>query len=47
VSWQLAERGTGVIDVTVPPGTEAELALPDGTTDRLAPGTHRRRWLGG
>jgi alpha-L-rhamnosidase len=41
VAWRL-DGGEGSIDVTVPPGTEAELALPDGRTERLAPGRHAR-----
>jgi alpha-L-rhamnosidase len=45
VAWRTATAtGAGEIDVTVPPGTEAELALPDGTTATLAPGTHHARW---
>jgi hypothetical protein len=28
----------------VPPGTEAELVLPDGLEKRLAPGAHRFEW---
>jgi alpha-L-rhamnosidase len=43
VGWTL-EDGQGRVAVTVPPGTEADLALPDGTTDVLPPGSHERSW---
>lgn len=43
VAWRLAD-GEGSIDVTVPAGAEAELALPDGRAETLAPGRHRRAW---
>ena len=39
------DGGTGRLDVTVPGGTEAELLLPDGTSQLLAPGTHDRTWV--
>ena len=43
IAWQLdGERGS--IDVAVPPGTEAELVLPDGDVEPLAPGPHHRTW---
>jgi alpha-L-rhamnosidase len=32
------------LEVEVPPGTEAELALPDGTAGTLTSGAHRRSW---
>jgi alpha-L-rhamnosidase len=43
VAWRLA-GGEGTLDVAVPPGTEAELVLPDGRGERLAPGRQRRTW---
>jgi len=43
VAWRL-ERGGGEIDVTVPPDTEAELVLPGGGGEPLAPGRHQRTW---
>jgi alpha-L-rhamnosidase len=43
VSWAL-EGGLGRVAVTVPAGTEAELALPDGTAAVLPPGSHERTW---
>lgn len=43
VAWSI-DGGTGNLDVSVPDGTEAELVLPDGTTDRLAAGNHHRSW---
>ncbi len=43
VSWTLAD-GVGSATVTVPPGTEAELVLPDGSIEQLKPGAHQRRW---
>ncbi len=46
VAWEIAD-GRGRVDVTVPPGTEAELLLPDGTEATLAAGTHRRTWAAG
>jgi len=44
VAWQLPEENEGCIDLSVPPGTEAHLVLPDGTTITLAPGRHRQTW---
>jgi alpha-L-rhamnosidase len=44
VAWQLTEAGEGRIAITVPPGTTAELLLPDGTADALGAGEHERRW---
>ena len=41
VAWRL-DGDDGSIDVTVPPGTEAELALPGGRAELLAPGRHHR-----
>ena len=41
VGWSLDD---GSIEVTVPPGTEATLALPAAGDEILAPGTHRRAW---
>jgi alpha-L-rhamnosidase len=46
VAWQLGDGGAGEITVTVPPATTADLVLPDGATDVLAAGKHRRRWSG-
>lgn len=43
VAWR-TDGGRGEIDVTVPAGTEAELALPDGNAGRLVPGRHHRTW---
>ena len=43
VGWRLTDSG-GELDVAVPAGTEAELALPDGRSEGLQPGEHRRRW---
>jgi alpha-L-rhamnosidase len=43
ISWTL-DRGRGRVAVTVPSGTEAELAVPDGTTEVLPPGSHERTW---
>jgi alpha-L-rhamnosidase len=43
VAWRL-HGGGGAIDVTVPPGTEAELVLPGGGAEGLGPGRHARRW---
>ncbi len=43
IAWSL-DGGTGQLEVTVPDGTEAELLLPDGTTDHLPSGTHHRSW---
>jgi alpha-L-rhamnosidase len=43
VAWTIG-GGTGTIDVTVPPGTAAELALPAGPAETLPPGTHTRTW---
>ncbi len=47
ISWELSDGGHGAIDVDVPPGTEAELVLPDGATDVLASGRHRHTWRSG
>jgi alpha-L-rhamnosidase len=43
VDWVMA-GGTGQLQVAVPPGTEAELLLPDGTSAILQPGDHRHEW---
>ena len=43
VAWQ-RDGVEGQLDVTVPPGTEAELLLPDGSAATLPPGQHRRSW---
>jgi alpha-L-rhamnosidase len=32
------------VEVTVPPGTEADLILPTGGAERLGPGHHERKW---
>lgn len=43
VSWSV-EDGIGVVEVTIPDGTTAEVALPlheDGTTVEIGPGHHR------
>jgi alpha-L-rhamnosidase len=52
VSWHLEEQSnsgktgvvTGTIAVVVPPGTAAELVLPDATTEQLGTGHHQRTW---
>ncbi|MBI4514520.1 MAG: family 78 glycoside hydrolase catalytic domain [Deltaproteobacteria bacterium] len=44
ISWQLTDAERGSIEITVPPGTAADLVLPDGTTDVLLSSTHRRVW---
>jgi alpha-L-rhamnosidase len=38
-SWTL-ERGVLRLDVTVPPGTTAEVVLPGGQARRVGPGRH-------
>ncbi len=43
VAWELEGDG-GHLEVVVPAGTEADLDLPDGSHEALAPGTHRRAW---
>ena len=43
VRWSL-QAGRGGISITVPPGTQAELVLPDGARETLGPGTHQRTW---
>lgn len=43
VSWSATDGG-GVLDLVVPAGTEADVALPDGSTDTLGPGTHQCAW---
>lgn len=43
VAWRL-DGGTGEVDVAVPPGTQADLVLPDGTSAVPDPGRHRRTW---
>jgi hypothetical protein len=43
VAWRI-EGEQGALELTVPPGAEAELALPDGRAELLAPGRHRRGW---
>jgi len=43
VSWTLTGEG-GQIAATVPPGTRADLVLPDGSAETLAPGQHDRTW---
>jgi alpha-L-rhamnosidase len=45
VQWRLADDGTGELAVTVPAGTEAELALPDGHAEVVGAGEHRRTWV--
>lgn len=45
VAWQLTEGG-GELDVAVPPGTQAQVDLPDGSTAVVLPGTHHRSWPG-
>ncbi|MEU6753072.1 alpha-L-rhamnosidase C-terminal domain-containing protein [Spirillospora sp. NPDC046719] len=37
--WR-AERGRFSLEVTVPPGTTAEVVLPDGTRAEAGPGAH-------
>jgi alpha-L-rhamnosidase len=43
VAWSLTGDG-GEIAVTVPPGTSADLDLPDGATETLPSGRHERPW---
>jgi alpha-L-rhamnosidase len=43
VGWTI-DGGDGRVTVTVPSGTEADLVLPDGTTEVLPPGSHERTW---
>jgi alpha-L-rhamnosidase len=43
INWTL-DKGLGQIEVDVPPGSEAELVLPDGTKARLTAGEHSRTW---
>lgn len=43
VAWRIA-AGTGALDVVVPPGTTAEVELPDGTRAKLDPGPHHLTW---
>jgi alpha-L-rhamnosidase len=45
-AWQIAD-GVGTIEVTLPPGVVADLALPDGRTDALTHGQHTRTWRAG
>ncbi|WP_345710966.1 alpha-L-rhamnosidase C-terminal domain-containing protein, partial [Kineococcus glutinatus] len=42
VSWSTA-GGTFVLEAVLPPGTAADVELPDGTTCRVGGGTHRFR----
>jgi alpha-L-rhamnosidase len=44
VSWWIVDDEFH-LDVTVPPGSEAAVALPDGTTAAYGPGLHRARCL--
>ena len=44
IAWERNQDDHGSIEVSVPPGTEAELVLPDGTTDTLSSGRHQRTW---
>jgi alpha-L-rhamnosidase len=43
VAWSI-EGTAGRLQVTVPEGTEAELALPSGHRQTLGPGRHRATW---
>jgi alpha-L-rhamnosidase len=43
IAWRL-DGDHGRIDVTVPPGSEADLVLPDGHAERLGPGRHHHTW---
>ena len=46
VAWRLVDDAAGLrLDLEVPPGTTAEVCLPDGTTATVGPGTHA--WPGG
>ncbi|WP_426592394.1 family 78 glycoside hydrolase catalytic domain [Cellulomonas sp. McL0617] len=40
VAWRIGDDGF-VLDVQVPPGTSAEIVLPDGTRTQVGPGEHR------
>lgn len=44
VAWEIGARGAGRIEVTVPPGTQAELLLPSGAREELVAGTYERTW---
>ena len=44
IAWERNQDDHGSSEVSVPPGTEAELVLPDGTTDTLSSGRHQRTW---
>jgi alpha-L-rhamnosidase len=44
VAWRI-DGGHGSLEVTVPIGATAELALPDGVTEDVAAGEHVRTWL--
>lgn len=44
VSWNIATTGVGTLEVTVPEGTDADLTLPDGRTERIGAGHHTRSW---
>jgi alpha-L-rhamnosidase len=46
VAWSTS-GSDGRLDMAVPAGTEADLVLPDGTTDVLPPGYHHRTWRAG
>ena len=43
VAWQIV-AGRGVLKVTVPPGTVAEMVLPGGTVEEVSAGRHERAW---
>ena len=43
IAWRI-DGARGLLDVTVPDGTTAELVLPDGTTEEVASGRHERAW---
>lgn len=46
VAWRVDDGGAFALDVQVPPGTVAEVVLPDGTAEQVGPGTHHRRVTG-
>jgi alpha-L-rhamnosidase len=45
VSWQL-DDGVGSLEVAVPEGCRADVALPDGRSVEVDPGRHRHTWAG-
>ena len=46
VAWRQDDNGRAAIEVLVPPGTDAEVDLPDGQHHTPGPGRWRGRWNG-